>query len=308
MSKTILYVLAFIALGLITASLGPTLPALAAYTQTTTSQISWLFIARSIGTISGALLLGKLYDRYAGHPLLGGALVGAAVVFALIAGVQWLGAVAALFIVVGWALSLINVGGNTLIVLVHGTRVGPFLSLIHFAYGLGGLLAPLVAKPFAAQTDAVKLTYLALAALIAPAGLLLFGAASPALRTHSEGHVAQAKLTRPVLLLLLFLFFEVGAEGAVSGWLFTFARERLGQEDPAFYVNSAFWAAFTIGRLLSIPLAMRFSERRIVTAHVAGWLGVSVLATVLPPTPASLWLLALGSGLGMAPIFPLTLA
>jgi FHS family Na+ dependent glucose MFS transporter 1 len=308
MFKTILYVLAFIALGIITASLGPTLPMLAAQTQTTTSQISWLFIARSMGTISGALVLGKLYDRYAGHPLLGGALVGAAGVFALIAGAQWLGTVAVLFVIVGWALALINVGGNTLIVLVHGARVGPFLSLIHFAYGLGGLLAPLVARPFAARAEAVRLTYLALAALIVPAGLILFGAASPALHAHGQTQAAPAKLTRPILLLLLFFFFEVGAEGAVSGWLFTYASARLGNEAPAFYINSAFWAAFTLGRLLSIPLALRFSERRLVTAHLLGWLTLSVLAPLLPNVTASLWVLAIGSGLGMAPIFPLALA
>jgi len=308
MSKTILYVFAFIALGLITASLGPTLPMLAARTNTTTSQISWLFIARSSGTISGALLLVKLYDRRAGHPLLGGALVSAAVIFALIAQAQWLIVLAALFLVVGWALSLINVGGNTLIVLVHGMRVGPFLSLIHFAYGLGGLLAPLVARPFALQAQAVQWTYLALAVLIAPAGLMLLSAASPALRPHTEEHHAQMKLTRPIVLLLLFFFFEVGAEGAISGWLFTYVSQQLQQETLAFYINSAFWAAFTLGRLASIPLAWRLSERHIVTAHLVGWLALSLLISGMPNTPATAWLLAITAGLGMAPIFPLSLA
>ena len=308
MSKTILYVFAFIALGLITASLGPTLPMLAAHTQTTTSQISWLFIARSSGTITGALMLGKLYDRYAGHPLLGGALVGAALFFALIAGTQWLGTLAVLFVFVGWMLALINVGGNTLIVRVHGGRVGPFLSLIHFAYGVGGLLAPLVAKPFAHQVTAVRQTYLMLAALIVPAGLVLFGAASPALPTHAQKHGSHTKLTRPVILLLLFFFFEVGAEGAISGWLFTYVSTQLRQETLAFYINSAFWAAFTLGRLASIPLAWRFSERQIVTAHLVGWLALSLLVTGMPNTPAAAWLLAISAGLGMAPIFPLALA
>jgi fucose permease len=308
MSKTLLYVLAFIALGLITASLGPTLPMLAAHTQTTTSQISWLFIARSTGTISGALLLGKLYDRQAGHPLLGGALLGTALIFACIAGAHWVGAVAALFVFVGWALSLINVGGNTLIVMVHGARVGPFLSLIHFAYGLGGLLAPLVAKPFATRADAVRQTYLALAALIVPAGLLLLSAASPLVQPHREKHGSSAKLTRPVALLLLFFFFEVGAEGAMSGWLFTYASVRLQHETQAFYINSAFWAAFTFGRLASIPLTMRFSERQIITVHLTGWLALSLLVTGLPNTPMAAWVLALSAGLGMAPIFPLALA
>src|SRR5215510_3477366 len=98
MIKTIFYALAFIALGLITASLGPTLPALAAHTHASTGEISLLFIARATGTIMGALLLGKLYDRRAGHPLLAGALFVAALTFALAPNLRWLWVLALLFV------------------------------------------------------------------------------------------------------------------------------------------------------------------------------------------------------------------
>lgn len=308
MSKTILYALAFIALGILTGSLGPTLPALAAHTQTTTSQISWLFIARSLGMISGGLLLGKLYDRWPGHPLLGGALLTAAGLFALLPSARWLSALVVLFVLVGLTLSLLNVGGNTLIVRVHGARVGPYMSLIHFAYGLGGLLTPLLARPFAGWPDTVKWTYLTLAIVILPAGLALFTLASPPLQHHTEHAAPDAKLTRPLALLLLFLFTEVGAEGAISGWIFTYARTQLANEDLAFYINSGFWAAFTLGRLLGIPLAWRWSEQRIIAGQLVGWLALTALALWLPNPTHAAWLLSVGSGFGMAPIFPMTLA
>src|SRR5215471_3522157 len=84
MRKTALYSLAFIALGLGTGSLGPTLPALAAQTNAEMKQISNLFIAPSFGTMIGSWLIGRCYDRIAGHPLLALSLLASAVAMALI--------------------------------------------------------------------------------------------------------------------------------------------------------------------------------------------------------------------------------
>ena len=49
-SKTVGYYAAFIALGLVTASLGPTLPGLAENTRSQLGEISFLFTTRSLGT------------------------------------------------------------------------------------------------------------------------------------------------------------------------------------------------------------------------------------------------------------------
>ena len=48
------------------AVLGPTLPYLAKFTQTSFSQISLLFIARSLGYLAGSFIGGYLYDRVSG--------------------------------------------------------------------------------------------------------------------------------------------------------------------------------------------------------------------------------------------------
>ncbi len=308
MTRTILYALTFVALGLTTASLGPTLPALAEFTHATTSQISWLFVARSTGTITGALVLGKLYDRGAGHPLLAGALFMAAATLALVPQLPWVTVLAPVFILTGIASSMINVGGHALIARTHDARVGPHLSFIHFAYGVGGLLAPLLAKPFAGRSDAVWWTYGALAGFVVLTALPLSAVASPPTQPHGRKRAAAVTLDRTVVLLLLFFFLDVGAEGSISGWLFTYATMRGVSSETAFYVNSAFWAAFTLGRLAGIPLVMRFSERRIVVAHLAGWLVLLALALSWSNATAALWLMAVGSGLAMAPVYPAMMA
>lgn len=308
MIRTILYALTFIAIGLTTASLGPTLPALADFTHASTSQISWLFVARSTGTITGALVLGKLYDRAAGHPLLAGALFTIAATLALVPQLRWITALVPVFILTGIASSMVNVGGHTLIARTHGAHVGPHLSFIHFAYGVGGLLAPLIAKHFASRVDAVWWTYAALAGFAALTVLPFLLISSPPQQPHAHKHAAAVPLDRTVMLLLLFFFLEVGAEGSISGWIFTYATLRGVSTETAFYVNSAFWGAFTLGRLAGIPLAMRFSERRIVMAHLTGWLVFLALALSWSNVTAALWLSAIGSGLAMAPVYPAMMA
>lgn len=308
MTRTFVYALTFIALGITTASLGPTLPALADFTHATTSQISWLFVARSVGTITGAMVLGKFYDRTGGHSLLAGAVFSIAAYLMLVPQLPWVTVLAPVFILIGISSSMVNVGGHALIARTHGARVGPHLSFIHFAYGVGGLLAPLLAKPFAGHLDAIKWTYAVLAGFIALSIVPLFAVTSPPALPHGHKPAGQPVMDRTVLLLLLFFFLEVGAEGSISGWLFTYATLRGVSSETAFNLNSAFWAAFTLGRLAGIPLVMRFSEQRLVVAQLAGWLLLLVWTLNWSAVTPALWITAVGSGLAMAPVYPAMMA
>jgi FHS family Na+ dependent glucose MFS transporter 1 len=61
LSQSAAYFAAFVALGMFSAVLGPTLPGLAAHTRTDLSHISILFAARSAGYMMGSFLGGRLY-------------------------------------------------------------------------------------------------------------------------------------------------------------------------------------------------------------------------------------------------------
>src|SRR5262249_62376492 len=69
------YFAAFVALGLTTASIGPTLTGLAGNTHSNLRQISFIFMARAIGYLVGSVLIGGLYDRLPGNPVLAGAIL-----------------------------------------------------------------------------------------------------------------------------------------------------------------------------------------------------------------------------------------
>lgn len=306
MSKTVLYSLAFIALGLISGSIGPTLPALAAQTNVEMKQISNLFVARSFGTMIGSWMIGRLYDRFTGHPLLAVSLLVSAVAMALLPVSNLLWMVLALSACIGLASGAINVGGNALIVIVHGERVRPFMSVLHFAFGLGGFLAPIFVAQFEHHANRLQATYWTLALLSLPAILWTMLSRSPA--THVSPPKENAAVAPPPLLglLILYFFLEVGAEASVMGWLFSYAVSRGVASQTAYQINSAFWAAFTLGRLATIWLSVRFPALSVTRFYLSLAALFAVVLLIFPFSSALLWTCAIGLGLSVAPVFPST--
>jgi FHS family Na+ dependent glucose MFS transporter 1 len=104
---------------------------------------------------------------------------------------------------------------------------------------------------------------------------------------------------------MLFLFFYVSAEITFGGWIFTYAITLdLADAVRAAYLTSVFWLAFTIGRLISIPAAVRFSPRQIIPIALAGAAGFLIPLILFPAAPAAVWIAAAGAGFCMAPVWP----
>jgi MFS transporter, FHS family, Na+ dependent glucose transporter 1 len=306
MTRTILYFLAFISLGLVSGSLGPTIPALAARTASRMHEISGLFLIRSFGTMAGAMFIGRFYDRIAGHRLLAGSLLASTVMMGLTPMADTLWMLLAVSTLLGIAGGSINVGGNALIVLEHRDRARPFLSSLHFAFGLGGFLAPILFTWLLGRADALQLTYWTLAAAGIPTGLALLFVKSPPIRPHAEQQAAGALPRSMLALFLLFFFLEVGAEASVMGWYFSYAAGRGESAHTAGLMNSGFWAAFTVGRLATVWLSVRAKAISVILVQLCLAIGLAIVMLVLPPSPVLLWIGAIGFGLAVAPIFPST--
>jgi len=304
MRKTIIYSLAFVALGIGSGLLGPTLPALAAQTNAEMKQISNLFIARSFGTMIGSWMIGRFYDRIAGHPLLASSLLAVAAALALVPSAPQLPVLLALTAFLGIALASINVGGNALIVLVHGERVRPFISLLHFAFGLGGYLAPTLVAQLERRADGLQLTYWLLALAIVPVALITFLSPSPSLRKHRSLDSMGGAPALMIALFAVFAFMQIGAEATAMGWYFSYAVERGMDRQAAAYLNSGFWAAFTVGRLATIWMSVRFNAASLIVTSLSIALLFALGLLVFTPAPFVLWFGAIGLGLAIAPAFP----
>jgi len=306
MSKTILYSLSYIALGIVSGSVGPTLPALAAQTNVEIKQISNLFVARALGTLLGSWLVGRMYDRFSGHPMLAAALLASAAALALLPLSNALWIMIALSWFIGLASASINVGGNTLIVMVYGQRVRPYISLLHFAFGVGGIIAPLVVSLFADRADGLRLAYWTFAVLSLPPALMALTLSSP---RHRAKHEEEFSLPIPKLtlaFLVFFFFMEIGAEASLMGWIYSYALKQGIDTKMATRINSAFWAAFTIGRLATIWLSMRLNALPMVFTTLCLTILFVTILLVAPASSVVLWICCAGCGLSVAPIFPST--
>lgn len=307
--KTIGYYAAFIGLGLASASLGPTLPGLAENTGIRLAAISSLFIARSLGYLAGSLLGGRLYDRMAGHPVMGAGLLLMAGMMGLAPLVPRLWSLTAVILVLGMAEGALDVGGNTLLVWVHGDKVAPFMNGLHFFFGVGAFLSPLIVAHAMLGGGGIGRAYWTLAVLLLPAAFWLLFLSSPlgsAVSVSDSGGQTNARL---LSLMVVFFFLYTGAEIAFGGWIYSYAVAlRLGSQAGAAYLTSTFWGAFTLGRLLSVPLATRFPPRVALTADCLACLASLTILVLGSHSLAITFLGTCGVGLSMASIVPAMLS
>ncbi|MGC8782540.1 MAG: MFS transporter, partial [Anaerolineae bacterium] len=285
--------------------MGPTLPGLAQHTGSKLSEISFLFTARALGYLLGSLISGRLYDRFPGHRVIAGVLLVMAIMMAIVPTVPILWLLALVLLTLGLGEGGLDVGGNALLVWVYGDRVGPYMNALHFFFGLGAFISPIVVAFAIRLSGDITLAYWALALLMLPALLWIARLPSPrpmvAVEAHRTGNANRTLLA----LLVLSFFVYVGAELSFGGWIYTYAVKRgLGTATSAAFLTSAFWGALMLGRLLSIPLAARLKPQTILLADLLGCLASMAVILLWPASTVALWVGTFGAGFAMASIFP----
>lgn len=307
--STASYYVAFVSLGLVASSLGPTLLGLAENTQTLVREISFLFTARSLGYMLGSLLGGRLYDRLAGHRVMALALIAMAAMMTLtpVMSILWL--LTLVILLLGIGEGTLDVGGNTLLVWIHRHKVGPYMNALHFFFGVGAFLGPIIIAQATLRSGGITWAYWILALLVLPSALWLFRLPSPSGQQAETDTPAKPLNYLLLALIAAFFFLFVGAEVGFGGWIFTFAVSLdLTDETSAAYLTSLFWGALTMGRLLAIPLAARFRPRIILFSDLFGCLLSVVIILLWPQSLMAVWLGTFGIGLSMASMFPVTLS
>jgi FHS family Na+ dependent glucose MFS transporter 1 len=308
LTKAAGYYAAFIALGLTSASLGPTLPGLAANINASLGQASYLFAARWLGYLIGSLRGGRWFDRFPGHRLQALVLLVMAVMMAIVPTVPVLWLLAAVLAVLGFSEATVDAGGNILLVWVYQDKVAPYMNALHFFFGLGAFISPIIVAQVLAQTGNSTAAYWVLALLILPAVVLLGRLPSPPIRAALQEDQGRGRISGLVALIMLFFFLAVGAEASFGGWIYSYAlAQNLGTNVTAAYLTSVFWGALTVGRLLAIPIATRVHPRWILLGDLLGCLASLGVLLVGQGSYSAAWAGTLGTGLFMASVFPTTL-
>jgi FHS family Na+ dependent glucose MFS transporter 1 len=306
--KTAAYYIGFVALGMSFASLGPTLPGLARNTKSMFNEISWLFFTHSAGYSISSLFGGRLYDRFRGHPLMAGSLGVIVVAMATIPLFSRLSLLAAVFFVRGLASGSVDVGGNTLLIWVHGDRSGPWLNLLHFFFGTGGLLAPVVVAQSLLVNGDIATAYRAIAAFVLPVAIWTACIESPGIVAAPDDSRPRSARAAITAVITFFFFLHVGIQTSFSGWISTYAIEKgILNEAGAAYLASLFWASLAAGRLAGVPISLHAGPFRILAGNLCGCLLGAGLLFLFPDSRTVLWLGTFLMGFSLASMFPVSI-
>ena len=302
---TAAYYLAFILLGLTVAADGPALLKLAEHTSSSLDQISLIFFFGSLGYLLGSYIGGRLYDRVPGHRLMAGVLIFLGIFSALvpIISTKWL--FFTVIFVFGITKGAIDVGCNTLLLWVHSEKVGPFMNGLHAFFGVGSFIAPLIIARVISATGDIQWVYWFFAIAALPIAVWIWNLPSPDARAVPAEHKKTPFPILPVLIMVLCFVLYVGGEAGYGSWIYTYAfKLNFGTEVTAAYLTSAFWGAFTIGRLLGILISMRTKSLTILALDFAGCILSIGLILLFRESATILWIGTILFGLSQASIFP----
>ncbi|MCE8033768.1 MFS transporter [Billgrantia tianxiuensis] len=300
---TLTYFVAFIAIGMCVGLLGPALPHLAVMTGSGMGQIAILFTARALGTMLGSVFSGLLIDRFDGHRVLAAMLLLLAAGLAAVPFSQALALLTAVMFLLGLAEVSVNAGANTLLLWTHGPASPPWISALHFCFGLGNMLVPLVLVAVLHLQLSFAWAFWLVALYVVLLLLPLLRLPSPRPPDMSLGDRTAPPPQdgwRLAIFLLMFGLY-VGMEVTFAGWITAYGvLSGMAPADAALLVT-LFWLTLSAGRLLAIPLVRLLTPWMVLR----GCLGLGLVSTLaLHGQWLPLPLVALLFGLAASAVFP----
>ncbi len=303
MLQTLAFYLAFLIIGLATASLGPGLPEFARNTGSSLAALSSLFLFHRAGYIAGSLGGGRLLDRTRPNRLTGLVLAVIAVSLVLLSRAAALPVLLGSILVLGLAQGAAETGSNTGVVRLHGDRAGPYMNGLHLSFGVGALLSPLLVSASRAMTGSFRAAYVFFALLAVLAGIGILRLPAPPATPRSAGGARRD--SRAFWAIAGLLFFTIAGEAGFANWAFSYARKTgLASEAGAGLLTSAFWTSLTLGRLAGIVLVRRLGPFRLLTLIVPGALAGSVVFLAFPDSLGAIWTAAVLLGFFQASVVP----
>jgi len=301
---TIVYYLSFIILGLITAASGPSLLKLAEHTSSGLDRISLIFVFSSLGYLIGSFFSGRAYDRFSGHKLMSIAIIIVAIACILIPISRTLNVLLFSMFLSGLTAGILDVGGNTLLVWAHEEKAGPFLNGLHFFFGVGSLIAPLLLAQVLLRTGDIHWLFWTFTIVSIPIAIWLWFLHDPKHASTDERKSSSFPIL-PVVLVVILFFLYVGLELGFGNWIYTYALTlELGTTITAAYLTSAFWGSFTFGRLLGVWVSTRLRSQTILFIDIIGCAISAVIIMLWKDSNLALWVGTIGLGISMASVFP----
>lgn len=307
----ILYYSIFIYVGISGAVFGPSLLKLVEQTHSSLSEISLIFPTRAFSYLVGSWIAGFLYDEFRGHKILIRILPLIAITLGLIPLLKNPVAVIVVSMVMAISTGLVDVGCNILLFRIPEINIAPVMSGLHFFFGLGAFLAPMILAVSLQLSNGIAWGYWGLGLFSILILVQFIGLKEPELNKplpeidKISGKLDPQNQKRIIWVIALFFFTFVGVEIGYGDWLAAYSiKSGLVNENTAIILTSIYWGAFTFSRLISIPLATRLESRKILLVDVVGAVIGLGLVFFFPQRIEMLWIGTTILGFSVASLFP----
>lgn len=275
------------------------------------------YLLWAVAYASGSFGGGPLTERLGRRWVLGGAAVlhGVAIVgLGLAPSWSWFLAMAPF---AAAAAGCLDGGANGVVLDVYREGRGRAMNLLHAAFSVGALAAPLVVGSLVAGGvgwqavvvgSGVAVSTLALGYLLVPmpSGRRRRESDARAGDPGSSGPRGSGWLLRgPLLLLGIAIAAYVASELGVSNWLVRFLEP--APLTTATLALSLYWLGLTAGRLVSSAIADRFDHLRFTLVALLALACFLAAAVLVPSLPLSIAAFA-AAGFASGPVFPMIVA
>lgn len=250
-----IYMLAMGICGMVLVALGSSLEYLAGAVGKTSTELGTIFLARGIGSITGAIISAKFYKWFYGNTvMIGGIIVIAAVLLSLVFNKSTV-LLHVLFAILGVCTALVDTGVQIQTRKLHGLKAGPWLGANTVCFGCAGAIVPLI--EMLAGREGIE--FFILSALTLSVGVAMF--AMPPVEDIIRGRgPGVGPPPRPKgahynveIVLSMMVFMYIGGKVAITGYLYTFIEET-EMVDPQHETSAllVLWIFITIGRLCGV--------------------------------------------------------
>jgi fucose permease len=300
----------FLTMGAATTYISAVMPLIRESLSLTYAQVGMIFAAKSIGYLTGALLIGILIDFIGTKkPLMFSYIFIPSGILIFTLSRSAVGLIIG-HLLIGLGSAVIEIAIPPLSSAFEG-KSGKLLNLVHSFYALGAMLSPIIASFMIAQ----DLPYMAFLFIIAGYTCvpLYF---STRLKTHIPKREKKANKESPSEYLSLFknkyfwiiltaIFFYVGSEASISSWAPTYSVDyRSYSKELSSLLPSLFWIGLFIGRFTSASWVDKVGKTKWLLIITSVGIPIAFFAQLPPDSFVFLAIFIFFSGLIHASIFP----
>ena len=286
----------FLLMGVVMGMTGPLVPFLRADLHLTYAEAGLLFSGQSLGSFLVLILGGWLVHVLGKRPLLMTGSVSLALGLLATAAAPDFWWVLAGNVLLGAGMSFLDIGISTLCIDAAREGKGKALNLLHFYFGAGAVLGPLIALALGHREGGWRWAF-GLVGLAPLAGAVLVSFLQMPATPEVAAREKFAVYGRPFLWLgALALFAYCGVEWGLGAWFPSYWKAVPGASplDPA-WATSLFWLTFAVGRFVQGAWADRWGFERFIGLGIGATLAVVVLWLFFPQPPLALvWVLLIG--------------